>query len=32
MRFFAEQYLGGKVTFTSSMDAGTTFSLVLPVG
>jgi len=30
MRFFAEQYLGGKVTFTSSADTGTTFSLVLP--
>ena len=32
MRLLAEQYLGGKVSFTSSQDAGTTFSLVLPVG
>ena len=31
MRLFAEQYLGGKVTFTTSKDEGTTFSLVLPI-
>ena len=31
MRLFAEQYLGGKVTFTTSKDEGTTFMLVLPL-
>ena len=30
MRLFAEQYLGGKVTFTTSKDEGTTFRLILP--
>jgi hypothetical protein len=30
MRLLAEQYLGGHVSFTSSRDEGTTFSLVLP--
>jgi len=32
MRLFAEQYLGGQVTFTSSVDEGTTFVLTLPAG
>ena len=31
MRLFAEQYLGGKVTFTTSMEEGTTFILMLPI-
>jgi signal transduction histidine kinase len=32
MRLFAEEYLGGQVTFTSEDAAGTTFTLTLPVG
>jgi len=32
MRLLAEQYLGGRVTFTTSLEAGTTFSLTLPAG
>ena len=31
MKLFGEQYLGGKVGFTSTSDAGTTFSIALPV-
>lgn len=32
MRLLAEQYLGGRVSFTTSGEQGTTFRLVLPVG
>jgi len=32
MRLLAEQYLGGRVTFTSTAEDGTTFVLTLPPG
>ena len=32
MRLLAEQYLGGKVTFSSSIESGTCFYLTLPDG
>jgi hypothetical protein len=32
MRLFAEQYLGGQVSFTSSVEEGTMFVLTLPAG
>jgi len=32
MRLLAEQYLGGKVTFESSIESGTSFYLTLPDG
>lgn len=32
MRLFAEQYLGGQVTFTTSRELGTSFCLTLPDG
>jgi signal transduction histidine kinase len=32
MRLLAEQYLGGKVTFESSIESGTSFCLILPDG
>jgi signal transduction histidine kinase len=32
MRLFAEQYLGGNVTFESSIESGTSFCLTLPDG
>ncbi len=31
MRLFAEQYLGGRVSFTSAAETGTTFTLALPL-
>jgi len=31
MRVLAEQYLGGSVTFTSTQEQGTTFTLTLPL-
>jgi chemotaxis protein histidine kinase CheA len=30
MRLLAEQYLGGSVSFTSTAEAGTIFTLALP--
>ena len=32
MRLLAEQYLGGRVTFTSTAESGTAFTLTLPAG
>lgn len=31
MKYFTERYLGGKVSFTSSEDEGTTFTAVYPI-
>jgi signal transduction histidine kinase len=32
MKLFGERYLGGKVSFTSTLEAGTEFAIVLPAG